>query len=341
MLKTEEIIINKKAVMLLSGGLDSSVALKMVLDQGIEVTAVNFRSPFCCCNRKNGCGNEALRLSKELGIPLKMISVDREYIEMIRNPRHGYGKRMNPCLDCRIFMHTKAAEYMESISATFLVTGEVLGQRPMSQRRDAMNVIDRETGLKGKILRPLSAQVLEPTLPEQQGIVDRNRLLAITGRGRKKQMELAEAFSISDYPCPAGGCLLTDANFAVKLKDLFDHQETFEMAEIRLLRTGRHLRIATDLKAIIGRNEQENSRIESLAKTCYPLFIPRDFTGPIGAAAGTMDERARDVIPRILLRYGRTAGPGTVVLRMNGSEEVLTAAEPLTEEELERYRIRA
>ncbi len=339
MLKTQEILINKKAVMLLSGGLDSSVALKMILDQGIEVTAVNFRSPFCCCNRKNGCGNEALRLSRELGIPFKMIHVDREYIEMIRNPRYGYGKRMNPCLDCRIFMHRKAAEYMESIGATFLITGEVLGQRPMSQRRDAMNLIDRETGLRGRILRPLSARALEATLPEEQGIVDRERLLAITGRGRKKQMELAEAFSISDYPCPAGGCLLTDANFAVKLKDLFDHQETFEMAEIRLLRTGRHLRIAPDLKAIIGRNEQENNRIESVAKGCYPLFIPIDFTGPIGAAAGTGDARARDIIPRILLRYGRSAGPGTVLLRRDGMEEVLTAVTPLTDEELARYRI--
>ncbi len=336
---TEAIRINKKAVMLLSGGLDSSVALKMILDQGIQVTAVNFRSPFCCCNRKNGCGNEALRLSKELGIPFKMISVDQEYIDMIRNPQYGYGKRMNPCLDCRIFMHKKAAEYMERMGATFLITGEVLGQRPMSQRRDAMNLIDRETGLRGRILRPLSAQALEPTLPETQGIVDRNRLLAITGRGRKKQMELAEAFSIIDYPCPAGGCLLTDANFAAKLKDLFDHQETFDMAEIRLLRTGRHLRIAPDLKAIIGRNEQENNRIESLAKTCCPLFVPADFTGPIGAAAGTVDGQARDVIPRILLRYGRSAGPGAVLLRMNGTEELLTADVPVSDEELARYRI--
>ncbi len=330
---------NRKAVALLSGGLDSSVALKLILMQEIEVTAINFRTPFCNCNRKNGCGNEAARVSREFGIPVKLIYVDREYIDMVRNPKFGYGSRMNPCLDCRIFMHKKSAEFMEEIGATFMITGEVLGQRPMSQRRDAMNLIDRETGLKGRILRPLSAGVMDPTLPEEQGIVDRNRLLSITGRGRKTQIKLAEKLSLKDYPCPAGGCLLTDANFAAKLKDLFRHQETFEMEEIRFLRIGRHFRLTDNLKIIVGRDEEENNRIESLAKERHPLFVPENFMGPVCMALGKLNKRSKEVIPQIMLHYAHAEVEKTVRLHLNGKEETLTASKPVTHQALEELRI--
>jgi tRNA-specific 2-thiouridylase len=330
---------NRKAVALLSGGLDSSVALKLILMQDIEVTAINFKSPFCNCNRKNSCGNEAARVSRELGIPVKLIYVDSEYIEMVRNPKFGYGSQMNPCLDCRIFMHKKSAEFMEEIGATFMITGEVLGQRPMSQRRDAMNLIDRETGLKGRILRPLSAGVMDPTFPEEQGIVDRNRLLSITGRGRKTQIKLAEKLSIKDYPCPAGGCLLTDANFAAKLKDLFRHQETFKMEEVRFLRIGRHFRLTDNLKIVVGRNEEENNRIESLAKEKYPFFVPEDFMGPACIALGKLDKSSIETIPQILLRYARTGGNKTVRLQMHGEEELLSVSNAITDQDLDKFRI--
>lgn len=330
---------NNKAVALLSGGLDSSLAVKLILMQGIELTAVNFKTHFCCCNRKNGCGNEAVRVSKEFGIPVKLIYVEREYIEMVRHPKFGYGKRMNPCLDCRIFMHMKAAEYMEEIGATFLITGEVLGQRPMSQRRDAMNLIDRESGLKGRILRPLSAGVLDPTLPEEQGIVDRSLLLSITGRGRRVQMQMADELSIHDYPCPAGGCLLTDVNFAARLRDLFLHQETFEMEEIRLLRIGRHFRLHTGLKVIVGRDEKENQRIETLTKGRYPIFTPNDFSGPTCAAMGNLDQNAKEMIPRILLRYAHIHESRTVRLKFDGEEEVLQVSGPLTDSALKGFSL--
>jgi len=334
-------VMNKKAVALLSGGLDSTLAVKLMLMQGIEVTAINFKTPFCCCNRKNGCGNEAGRISKEFGIPAKLIYVDKDYIEMVRNPKFGYGKHMNPCLDCRIFMHKRAASFMEEIGATFLITGEVLGQRPMSQRRDAMNLIDRESGLKQRILRPLSAGVMEPTLPEQQGIVDRSRLLSITGRGRKAQMQLADEFSIKDYPCPAGGCLLTDIKFEAKLKDLFLHQENFTMEEIRLLKIGRHLRLSPELKIIVGRDEEENNRIESLAKGKHPLFIPEDFNGPSCAALGRLDYEARELIARIILKYAHVQGAGRVRLYLHEKEEAFSVPAPIADPDLDRFRIPA
>jgi tRNA-specific 2-thiouridylase len=337
----EQPAMNRKAVALLSGGLDSSVAVKLILEQGIDVTAINFKTPFCCCNRKNGCGNEAVRMSKEFGIPVKLIYVDLEYIEMVRNPKFGYGRNMNPCLDCRIFMHKKAAEYMEEIGATFLITGEVLGQRPMSQRRDAMNLIDRESGLRGKILRPLSAGVLDPTQPEETGIVDRSLLLSVTGRGRKVQMELADRYSIKDYPCPAGGCLLTDTHFAAKLKDLFRHHEVVTMDEVRLLRTGRHLRIHPRLKIVLGRNEKENNTITALASQRFPLFLPEDFKGPSCTAIGRIDDQARKIVPRIMMHYARTNGKKTVILRNKGRDEILTGGAPLPDEDLDRFRLPA
>jgi tRNA-specific 2-thiouridylase len=313
--------------------------VKLILMQGIDITAINFRTPFCNCNRKNGCGNEAAKFSKEFGIPVKLIYEEQEYIEMIRNPNFGYGKRMNPCLDCRIFMHRKAAEYMEEIGATFLITGEVLGQRPMSQRRDAMNLIDRESDLKGLVLRPLSAGVMEPTFPEKQGIIDRNRLLSITGRGRKVQIQLAEDLSIKDYPCPAGGCLLTDDHYAAKLKDLFEHQKEFEKEAYRLLRMGRHFRISPDLKVIVGRDEKENKRIESLAKEKHPIFVPHDFNGPLCIAMGELTDEAKKIIPGIQYNYSHVNGEKTVRLIQNGLEELLPCGRSCSDEDLQKFQI--
>src|SRR6266567_8847193 len=182
----------RKALALLSGGLDSTLAVKVMLDQGIAVEALNFTSPFCTCTGKNaGCKSEAVRVASEFNIPIKVVHKGVEYLEIVRNPRHGYGKGMNPCIDCRIFLLRKAKEYMAECGADFVITGEVLGQRPMSQRRDTLNVIERESGLEGLLLRPLSARHFEPTIPEKEGWVDRDKLLAIEGRSRKKQMNLA------------------------------------------------------------------------------------------------------------------------------------------------------
>jgi tRNA U34 2-thiouridine synthase MnmA/TrmU len=248
-----------KAIGLLSGGLDSTLAVKLMIEQGVEVTAVNFVSPFCTCTRK-GCKHEAGKVAKQFRIPVKIIAVGEDYIEMIKHPKHGYGSNMNPCIDCRIFMFKKAKTYMEEIGARFIFTGEVLGQRPMSQHRRAMNLIEKESGLQRLILRPLSAKLLPLTIPEEHQWVDREKLLDIQGRRRLPQMDLAKKIGVKDYPCPGGGCRLTDPQFAKRLKEALDHGED-TIRDIQLLKYGRHVRLPSGAKVIVGRNEEENKTL--------------------------------------------------------------------------------
>jgi len=250
----------RKALALLSGGLDSTLAVKMMLDMGIDVEALNFTSPFCTCTGKNsGCKSEAVRVAQEFNIPIKVIHKGLDYLEIVRNPLHGYGKGVNPCVDCRIYLLRKAKEYMAECGADFVITGEVLGQRPMSQRRDSLRVIERESGLAGLLLRPLSAQHFEPTVPEMEGWVDRGKLLAIKGRSRRELFELAEEIDVKNYPCPAGGCLLTELSFVPKMRDVFDHCDELNLRDFRLLKIGRHCRIGERTKVIIGRDEGDNN----------------------------------------------------------------------------------
>jgi tRNA-specific 2-thiouridylase len=244
-----------KALALLSGGLDSTLAVKLILDQGISVEAVNFVTPFCLC-RKGGCG--ALEVAKNLKIPLKTIVSGEEYLRIVRKPRFGYGRNMNPCIDCRIFMLKKAKKYAEETGASFIFTGEVLGQRPMSQHGMTLGLIEERAGLKGKILRPLSAKLLAPTDVEKKGLVHREMLLDIEGRSRKKQISLAEELKVSGYSCPGGGCLLTYREYASKLKDLFEHKKRVSLGDVQLLRVGRHFRFGKN-KIIVGRNQSENN----------------------------------------------------------------------------------
>jgi len=245
-----------KALGMLSGGLDSTLAVKVMLDQGIDVTVIHFTTPFCTCTRK-GCKNEASKVAEKLGVPMKIISSGKDYIEMIKNPKHGYGSNMNPCIDCRIFMLRKAKKYMEEHGAKFIFTGEVLGQRPMSQHGKALKIVEQESGLENLILRPLSAKLLKTTIPEEKKWIDRDKLLSIQGRRRIPQMELAEQLGIKDYPCPAGGCRLTDPQYAERLRESFDHGED-KISDINLLKYGRHFRLESGAKVVVGRNEEEN-----------------------------------------------------------------------------------
>ncbi len=267
-----------KAIGLLSGGLDSTIAVKLLLDQGIQVTAFNLVTPFCTCTRK-GCQHEASRVATEFGIPIKVVSGGRDYIQMVKNPKHGYGRNMNPCIDCRIFMFRLAKDYMHEIGASFLFTGEVLGQRPMSQRVKAMELIEREAGLEGLILRPLSAQFLPPTIPENEGWVNRDVLLALRGRSRRAQMDLAATYAIRDYPCPAGGCRLTNPQFAKRVRDAFAHDED-SVRDMMLLRYGRHFRLKSEAKVIVGRNEEENRLLTGLAGGRDLILEPVSIPGP-------------------------------------------------------------
>ncbi|MDI6916340.1 MAG: hypothetical protein QMC80_00910 [Thermoplasmatales archaeon] len=267
-----------KAIGLLSGGLDSTLAVQLMLDQGIEVIALNFITPFCTCTKK-GCEHDAVRVAKEFGIKIKVIAADEDYIKIIKDPKHGYGKNMNPCIDCRIFMLKKAKEYMEETNASFIFTGEVLGQRPMSQMKHTLKLIEKESGLEGLILRPLSAQFLESTIPEKEGLVNREKLLSIKGRSRKPQMKLAETFSIKDYPCSAGGCRLTDPQFAIRIKEAFEHNE-FSLNDIILLKYGRHFRLRSNAKVVVGRNKEENTIIRNIAKENDLLFEVMEYGSP-------------------------------------------------------------
>ena len=291
-----------KAIALLSGGLDSTLAVKVVLEEGIEIVALNFFSPFCLCNRKTGCKSIAKKITDEFGIELKVIYVGEEYIEILKNPKHGYGKNLNPCIDCRILMLRHAKELMQEIGASFIITGEVLGQRPMSQHRAALKTIEKESGLEGLILRPLSAKLFPLSIPEKEGWVDRERLLEISGRSRRPQMALAKDYKISDYACPAGGCLLTDRGFANRMRDLMTHSE-ITLDDIQLLKVGRHFRLSSSCKLIVGRNKEENERLLGLAKQGDLYFSPVEAMGPDGIGQGSFDNGNIQKSVSIIARY--------------------------------------
>lgn len=293
-----------KAVAMLSGGLDSRLAVRLIQEQGIEVMALNYITPFCTCTAKSSCRLEAKKASEEYGIDLKVFYVFEEFIEIIKHPKYGHGRGVNPCLDCRILMFSKAKEYMDEIGASFLVTGEVLGERPMSQRPDAMRIIEQDSGLAGLIVRPLSAGLLEPSLPEQRGWVDRQLLLNISGRSRKPQIELAEKLGLNDYPCAAGGCLLTDKDFASRLKELLKQKPNPSRNDLMLLKVGRH-RVFGDSRIVVGRNEKENFRIQTLARAGDVLMEVKDFLGPVTLIRGDISEEIIEKAARLTARYSK------------------------------------
>ncbi|MFH1782002.1 MAG: hypothetical protein ABH848_00060 [Candidatus Omnitrophota bacterium] len=293
---------NRKAVALFSGGLDSMLAIKLMLEQGIEVHALNFLTVFCTCTSK-GCMHQATKASKDLGVPLKVMNITMEYMEMIKDPKFGRGKGMNPCIDCRIFTFKKAKEFMKEIGASFIITGEVLGQRPMSQRRNAIEIIERESGLDGLVVRPLSAKFFEPTLPEKEGIVTREKLFDIQGRSREVQINLAKELGINEYPCPAGGCLLADVSFAKKVKDLFDHIPDYKISDVHLLKVGRQFRIHKDLKLFVGRDQKENELLLSFLEKGDHVLDVLDIPSPIALLRGKVKESDLKLAASILARY--------------------------------------
>lgn len=329
-----------KAVALFSGGLDSMLAIKLMLEQGIEVHALNFLTVFCTCTSK-GCMHQATKAARELGVPLKVMNITEEYMEVVRHPRHGRGRAMNPCIDCRIFTFTKTRDFMKEIGASFVITGEVLGERPMSQRRKAIEIIEEESGLKGLIVRPLSAKLFEPTIPEKRGIVDRNRLLDIEGRRRDRQISLAKELGIHEYPCPAGGCLLTDKAFSNKLKDLFRYNGGYDISDLHLLKIGRQFRLSENLKLFVGRNKEDNKRLLSFARPGDHVFDVVDIQSPVGLARGSIDKDKAVLISFILARYS-DAKPGThvdVSYRVFPSKELTTlTVKPAAEDVISQYR---
>jgi len=293
-----------RAVGLLSGGLDSALAARLLIDQGIEVIGLHLRSP-------TACRADVEEVARDLGIRLVLRDKGEEYLKLLRHPRWGYGRNMNPCVDCRIFMFQLGRPYLEEFGASFLFSGEVVGQRPMSQTRERILLIDRQSGLEGLILRPLSAQLLPETEPERRGWVDRSRLLGIYGRSRQTQLELAQTLGLKSYQSPGGGCLLTDALFSRKLRDAFEHtpEEHTRIDDVELLRLGRHFRFEADLKIVLGRNQEENRRLQRFESAARWLVEPDGFNGPTALVCGAPGERNLGRAAALIRRYTHALGP--------------------------------
>ena len=299
-----------KAISLFSGGLDSILATELVRRQDIEVIAYNLKTPFGTA--KKGGKSEAQQGAEQLKVPLVVQSFDKEYINMLLKPKHGYGKNINPCVDCKIFILKKAKKYAKEVGADFLFTGEVLGERPMSQHGPALRTIEKEAGLEGKLLRPLSAKLLAETEAEKKGLIDRNKLLSISGRGRKPQMELAKEFGIETYPSPAGGCLLTCEEYAKKLSDLFENKKHIATTDVDLLRFGRHFRVGKN-KFVIGRNYAENTYLQAhRAKGDY-YFELQDIVGPTTLLQGPKTRAAIETAAKLTAVYSDAKTPEATV----------------------------
>ena len=327
----------RKAVALISGGLDSLLAARLMLDQGLHVEGRNFYTGFCveghthAIRKKDKAKpkrNNALWSAEQLGIKLHIIDIIEEYKQIVINPKHGYGANLNPCLDCKIFMVSKARQWMDEHGFDFIITGEGMGQRPMSQRKDLLPVVVEESGADERLLRPLCAQNLAPTLPEREGWVDRNKLLKFHGRNRKPQIALAKEFGFEDYASPAGGCcFLTDKNYASKLQDLWQAQnsKTYELDDIMLLKVGRHIRPKPHYKLIVSREEGEN-RFLSGYKKIFTTIETESHAGPLTLIDGKVDDADLEFAARIVARFskGRSADAVTLKISQDGVEKMLT-----------------
>jgi tRNA U34 2-thiouridine synthase MnmA/TrmU len=332
----------KKAIVLISGGLDSALAAKLIKEQGIEIMPLNFLIPFCHRDKNTPSEEKQRWLTDSLGVPAKVIDISDDFLAMLRQPKHGFGSNINPCIDCKILMLRRAKELMQDWGAAFVVTGEVLGQRPMSQYRRALNIIERESGLEGLVLRPLSAKLLPETTPEKEGWVNRNRLLDFQGRSRRPQMTLADSFHIRDYPNAAGGCLLTDPEFSKRLKDLMQCGE-LNINNIELLKLGRHFRLNERVRLVVGRDEKENAELLRLAKdNDYLLFPNAELAGPTSLGRGEFNADLIMLASSITCRYCDLNGrPQAEIIyrRIPETEENRIKASAIFENELNSLRI--
>ncbi|MBD3355256.1 DUF814 domain-containing protein [Candidatus Woesearchaeota archaeon] len=291
-----------KAIALFSGGLDSLLAIKLIQEQGIDVTAVSFTSPFFIRTEQK---KEKLRkIAKKYNFKIMFIELKEDYLKLVRNPPHGHGKNMNPCIDCHAFMINEARKYAEKIKAEFVFTGEVLDERPMSQNAGSLKIVAKQAGLYGKLLRPLSAKHMKETEAEKTGVVDREKLGDIRGRGRSKQFELAEKYGIKEFETPGGGCLLTYEAYSNKLRDLFEHKKRVSEEDIRILKFGRHFRKG-DNKIIVGRDEEDNKKLLKLKKKSDYVFELRDDVGPVTLLKGPKTKKAIELAASLTISHSK------------------------------------
>jgi len=313
------------------------LAAKLIAAQGLEVVAMNFQIPFYT----SSAASVSSRIKANLGSNLETIDISSELLRLLENPRYGFGSNINPCIDCKILMLTKTRQLLGKYDAKFVITGEVLGQRPMSQNRPALKLIEKRSGLEGLLLRPLSAKLLEETLPEKQGWVNREKLHNFSGRSRKPQIQLAKELNICDYPNPAGGCLLTDPNFSERVKDLLKYS-CLTLDNIVLLRIGRHFRLSEAAKLIVGRNEKENEELLSLSEDGDTIFSPDNIAGPSALGRGIFDEKLSQLACEIVCRYcdnNETKATQICYFRKPDADSKFVVAHPAEQQLLQAIRI--
>ena len=335
MIKNKELEVLTRALAMLSGGLDSILAAKLIKDQGIEVIGITYKSYFF--DEEN-----ARRMVKQIDIPLEVVDFSEEHFELVKNPKHGYGKNMNPCIDCHAMMMRYSGELLKKFEADFIITGEVINQRPMSQNAGALNTVKKESGFSDKILRPLCAKLLPPTEMEESGMVDREKLMNINGRSRKVQIELAEKWNIKDYPTPAGGCKLTEPGYSKRLRDLLDNNDEVTPRDMELLRYGRRFRISRNTVIISARTKDEGDLIKPILNSNDTGFIVDKYTGSMVVLVGEATEEGIKLAAAIAARYSKGKDEEKVTVRYgkiskpyNGLVEVT----PITDKELEQYMI--
>ena len=323
----------KKVVALLSGGLDSQLAIKMMQEQGFDVSAVAIKTPFCDFDCGRGCGFEIRERADDLDVNLKTVYLGDEYIEMLKHPKHGIGAGFNPCIDCRSMMFDAAKKHMEEIGAEFIISGEVLGQRPMSQHAPALRTIENESDLVGKIVRPLSAALLPETDPEKDGLIKRENLGMIRGRTRRNQLDMAKKYGIENPPNAGGGCLLTEPQFGIKAKDLFSHTKNPTINDIDLLKIGRHFRLDEETKFIVGRNKDENEMIKAIALPGDILLEAKDFVGPVSILRGSNAKQHLKFASSITLRYSDAPNNEQAIVSIRDNDLVEEIASKSAEED--------
>ena len=325
-----------RALAMVSGGLDSILAAKLIKDQGIEVIGICFRSHFF--NEGN-----AMKMTKQIGIPLEVVDFSKEHFEMVKNPKHGWGKNINPCIDCHAMMMKYSGELLEKFNADFIITGEVINQRPMSQNRASLDIVKKESGFKEKILRPLCAKELAPTEMELKGLVDREKLMGITGRSRKIQMELAEQWGIVDYPSPAGGCRLTEPNYANRLKELLSHNENPSDIDLELLRFGRHFRMPSGCKIISSRTADEATAIKKLLCEKDYVFYAKSYNGSLVVIIGEPTDEDKKYAAEITARYSKGRDEKLVEVNCGNYGKPFSntlEVEPLPEDRVAEYLLK-
>ncbi|MBN1365492.1 MAG: tRNA 4-thiouridine(8) synthase ThiI [Syntrophaceae bacterium] len=321
-----------KAVALFSGGLDSVLAAELIRRQNIDVLCLTFTTPFFNARK-------ALEAVCQINLPLEIQDITSEYLNMLKSPRYGYGRNMNPCIDCHILMLKIAGRKMEETGSDFIITGEVLGQRPLSQNKQSLYIVAKNSGYQDYILRPLSSLLLDPIKVERENFVDRSQLLSIHGRGRKIQIKLATNFGIVKYFPPAGGCLLTDPIFSRRLRDLFSHQGDRNIRDIELLKYGRHFRVSNECKIIVGRNNADNEELKKLATSDDLTFNTTNFPGPF-VLVPYGKETDKQIASALCVRYSDAfAGTKAHVLCLHNNLSELIISKAATKEDCEKWII--